>query len=149
MKQVHFEVTKEGQLKGEALLLKALKQKPGRFRMEIYTLNKRSLPQNNYLHVVFTLAQKGLYGAGYRHITTMQAAKDWFKARHLTVEAVNEQTGEVYKYVRHTSDLPKDEMAVFIDTVRDECLEFLGVYIPTPDEYRNNYSKWDLSTIAA
>jgi hypothetical protein len=140
----------ENEIKGEALLLRAYRRlKKGRYRCQLYSTNKRSLNQNSYVHCVFNLARIALYNGGYKHITTMEAAKWWFKERHLKAEAVNEVTGEVYQFIRRTRDLSKDEMSSFIDTVRDECLEFLGTYIPTPDEYKANYNKYDLVTLAA
>ncbi len=35
-------------------------------------------------------------------------------------------------------------MGFFIDRVRDYALEYTGVYIPTPDEWKQNVQKYDL-----
>ena len=140
---------KDKQVIGEPLILKLLKaMRTGRYRCELYSLDKRSLNQNSYLHTVFALAQKGLYNAGYQHVTSPGTAKDFFKAMFLTTEAVNEQTGEVYKYVRHTADLSKEEMAHFIDLIIEHSLNYLGVMIPTPEAYLADYNRYDLVALS-
>jgi hypothetical protein len=150
MKTFFVEITEDHQIKGQELLLKAFRSlKPGRYRNETYNTNKRSLNQNSYVHVVFTLAQKGLYELGYDWIKDMEDAKSFYKEMFLTIERVNEKTGEVFKVVRKTRDLSKEEMSVFVDQVRDHQLEWCGVYIPAPDEHKANYSKWDLVGLAS
>lgn len=149
MKQFFIEITPDHQIKGESLLLKAFRRlRPSRYRCELYNTNKRSLNQNAYQHVVFTLAQKGLYDLGFDWITDMEDAKWFYKQMFLTVERVNEKTGEVFKVVRKTRDLSKDETGVFIDQIRDHQLEWCGVYIPTPDEWKANANKYDLVQLA-
>ncbi len=148
MSQFTIEI-KDNQVVGEALLFKLLRsQKSGRYRCELYSLDKRSLNQNSYMHTVFSIAQKGLYDAGYENIRTPQAAKDFYKQHFLTVETFNKQTGEVYKYIRHTSELPKEEMSFFIEDVRNYSLEYTGCYIPTSDEYLADYNRYDLVALA-
>lgn len=149
MKEFFVNITHDHQIKGEGLLIRAFKNlKPGRYRCELYSTTKRSLSQNAYEHVCFTLAQKGLYDMGYSEIRTMEDAKDFYKKLFLTVKAVNEQTGEQYEYVRRTRDLDKEENTVFIEQIREHCLEWTGIYIPTPDEYRQQFSKYDLVQLA-
>lgn len=149
MKSFYLTISPDNQIKGEKLLLQALRSnRPGFYRLDQYSLNKRSNQQNRYVHVCFTLAQKGLYDAGYDKVTTSQAAKDWYKNHFLKIEAVNEKTAEQYDYIRHTSELSKEEMGEFIDRVRDYALEFTGVYIPTPDEYLQNIERYDLVALA-
>lgn len=137
-------------VKGEALLMKAFHRLPkGRYKCSLKSVTKRSLNQNSYIHVCFTLAQKGLYDAGWEYVTTPRKAKDEYKKMFLTIEVVNKHTGEVKPYTRHTSELTKEEMTEFINQVRDYALEYTGVYIPTPEEYKANYKKYDLVTLAA
>lgn len=150
MKSFYLTITPDHQIKGEKLFLQAVRSnKPGYYRYDQYSLNKRSNQQNRYVHVCFTLAQKGLYDSGYEKITTPESAKAWYKNHFLKIDAVNEKTGEVYEYVRHTSELSKDEMTEFIDRMRDYSLEFTGVYIPTPEEYLQNIERYDLVSLAS
>jgi hypothetical protein len=149
MKTFFVEITADHQIKGEHLLLKAFRSlKPGRYRNDLFSTNKRSINQNSYVHVVFTLAQKGLYELGYDWILTMDHTKKFYKEMFLTVDKVNQKTGEVKPFVRGTSELSKEEMGEFIDKVRDHQLEWAGVYIPPPSEWQNNHSKWDLVGLA-
>lgn len=145
MKEFVVTITQDHQIKGEHLLLKAYRNlKPGRYRNELYCLNKRSLNQNAYEHVVFTLSQKGLYDQGYSEIRTMDDAKLFYKKMFLTYNAYNELTGEEYPVTRSTSELSKDETSVFIDQIREHQLEWCGVHIPTPDEWKQNVNRYDL-----
>lgn len=145
MKTIFVEITPDHKIKGENLFMMAFRGlKPGRYRADVFSTNKRSLSQNAYEHVCFTLAQKGLYNAGYEEIKTMEQAKAWYKEQYLTIERPNVKTGELYKVVRRTRDLSKDETTEFIDMVRRDSLEYTGVYIPTPEEWRENLSKYDL-----
>jgi hypothetical protein len=145
LKEFTVTITEDHQIKGEGLLLKAYKNlKPGTYRNQLTSLNRRSLSQNAYLHVVFTLCQRGLIDGGYSNIKSMEDAKDFYKELFLTVEHINEQTGEVYKVVRRTSDLSKEEMAEFIQRVIDHQLEWFGNYIPDSNEWKNNINKYDL-----
>jgi len=145
MKTFFVNISVEHEIKGEHLLVKAFKNlKPGRYRCELYSTNKRSLNQNAYEHIVFTLAQKGLYEQGYGEIKTMEDAKWFYKKMFLTVKAYNEQTGEEYDYVRRTRDLSVDETSVFIEQVRDHVLEWCGIDIPTADQWKEQHGKYDL-----
>jgi hypothetical protein len=101
MKEFFVNVTSDHQIKGEHLLLKALKsQKPGMYRAELYSLNKRSLNQNSYLHAVFTLCVKGLRDMGYNEIYDMEDAKTFYKNLYLAYQAPNVMTGEMYPVIR-------------------------------------------------
>ncbi len=143
------EITQDHTIKGEALFLKALRGvKPGRYRHELYCLNKRSNLQNAYEHVVFTLAVKGLRDMGYGEIRTKEDSKKFYKDLFLTIERPNTQTGELYKVHRHTSELSKDETSNFIEQIREHQLEWAGVNIPTPDEYKATQNRYDLVALA-
>lgn len=149
MKTFFVDITEDHTIKGEHLLLKAFRNlKKGRYRCDLFATNKRSLNQNAYEHVVFTLTQKGLRDGGYENIRTMEDAKDFYKQLFLTVEAINEQTGELYKVVRRTRDLSVDETSEFIDRIREHQLEWFGNYIPTPEEWKQNIPKYNLVALA-
>lgn len=148
MKEFTIEV-RDGVVKGECLMMKLLRSLNGRFRCELYSLNKRSSQQNKYLHVVFTLCVRGLRDGGYSEIYDMEDAKLFYKRLYLKVTKVNEQTGELYPVLRKTSQLSKDELSIFIDRIRDNQLQFFGNYIPSSEEYNQHYSKWDLAGLAA
>lgn len=147
MKTIWVEI-RDHQIKGEALLLRALRgQNNGIYRHEIYAETKRTNQQNKYFHVLFTLLQKGYYDAGWEEITTMQKAKDRVKKDFLTYEAPNTKSGEVYQVQKDTSELSKDEGIEFIDRLIRFAGEELGMYIPTSEEYFKNPEKWSLAAL--
>jgi hypothetical protein len=149
VKDFLISITQDHQVKGENLLLRALRsQKPGLYRAELYSLNKRSVNQNSYLHAVLTLCVKGLRDMGYNEVHDMEDAKLFYKRLYLSCEKPNVMTGEMYPVVRKTSSLSKDEMSEFIERIRENQLEFGGNYIPTADEYKNQHEKWGLVGLA-
>ncbi len=88
---------------------------------------KRTISQNSYMHVLFTL-----YGieTGY----TSEEAKTVLK-RECVKLMVYDKDGE--KFLRSTADLSKDECQVFIDWVRNFASS-QGIYLPSSEEYLEN-----------
>ena len=96
---------------------------------------KRSLKQNNLLH---------LYLSEIAKETGMQLEqiKDALKKKFLTVALTtkdgeiiaDKESGEVLERVRGTSELTVVEFMEFTDNVRIFAMEFLGIYLPLPDE---------------
>lgn len=105
----------------------------GRYYVKIEDKTKRTLNQNDYLHTIFPLIQKGLYDNGYRGIKTPLQAKEVCKELFLSYEERNEITGAKIKMVRRTRDLTKAEMCVFIDEIIEWASEYLGVVVPPPN----------------
>lgn len=147
MKTIWLEI-REHSIVGELLLLNGLRAlNNGNYRAEIYSETKRTNQQNKYFHVVFTLLQKGFYDSGYEDITTMEKAKAKIKDIFLSYEAPNKKTGEMYKVIRGTSDLSKDEGIDFIEQVLQFASEELGIYIPSSEEFKANPNKWSLAAL--
>jgi hypothetical protein len=96
---------------------------------------KRSLKQNNLLH---------LYLSEIAKETGMQLEqiKDALKKKFLTVALTtkdgeiiaDKESGEVLERVRGTSELTVVEFMEFTDNVRLWAMEFLGIYLPLPEE---------------
>lgn len=107
----------------------------GSWLIEYSPLNKRSTQQNAYLHaVLFPEYMKGWQNIGYDEINTPEIAKQIAKRRHLTKQIVNQETGEMLEYIQDTSDLSKQECAIFIDSVIKEAATNLNWIIPFPGE---------------
>lgn len=87
---------------------------------------KRTISQNNYLHVVISLFAIA-YGEN-EHVTK-QLLKHWF-GLHKEVKGVLIYTS--------TSTLDKVELTKFIDFIRTKAIKDLGSYIPTAQEYLEN-----------
>lgn len=149
MREFFISITQDKQVKGEHLLLKALRSmKAGMYRAELYSMNKRSNLQNRYEHAVFSLCVKGLRDGGYNEVYDMEDAKLFYKRLFLSYETANVMTGEFYPVIRKTSQLSKDETTEFIDRIREHQLEWFGNYIPSADEYKQSSEKWNLSGLA-
>lgn len=86
---------------------------------------KRTVSQNNYLHVCLSLA--GIH-FGY----SLDEMKTVFKRQS---KMYYEKNGE--KFLISSADLNKDEMTGFIDFIRSKCGQD-GCYIPTSEEYLTN-----------
>lgn len=89
---------------------------------------KRSISQNAYLHVCFS-------------IIALETGYSLQEAKVLMKRAYGE--GMVYvknnqKFLRSTADLDTLEMTHFIDWLRSFSLDQWGCYIPTSEEYLQN-----------
>ena len=97
--------------------------------------SKRSLKQNNLLHVYFSEIAKE---TGMQ----LEQIKDALKMKFLTVAlttkdgeiVADKESGEVMERVRGTSELTVTEFMEFTDNVRIWAMEFLGIYLPLPEE---------------
>lgn len=89
---------------------------------------KRSLNQNSYLHVCFSIIA---LETGY----SLQEAKTVLK-RAYGDGMVYEKHGQ--KFLRSTADLDSLEMTHFIDWLRSFALDQFDCYIPTSEEYLEN-----------
>jgi thioredoxin-related protein len=128
-----FITKKEGKVDNRAQLAKFINSlEDGVHYLKAEKKNKRSSNQNRYMHLMFSLIQKGFYDRGYREIKSTEDAKYVMKELFLAYTVENETGGKV-KLVRRTRDLNKEQMAEFID----ECIQFaaenLDVVIPPPN----------------
>lgn len=108
--------------------VQTLKEK-GRF-VELKELTARSLRQNNYLHLI--LSYYGLefgYNLSYvkRNIFKILVNPNLF-----IIDRVNEKSGEVYRDIRSSADLSKEEMIIAIDRFKDHSAQG-GLVLPDPD----------------
>lgn len=109
--------------------------KDGKWKVEISTLDKRSLAQNAYLHgILIPEFRNALVSVGYDEVKTDSQAKQIMKSMFLSAETVNKETGEMIKYVRKTSDLTKEELNILIDEVIKFAAEHMNYQIPFPNE---------------
>lgn len=105
----------------------------GKYYAKFDRKDKRTNQQNRYLHLMFSMIQKGFYELGYREMKTAEQAKYQMKELFLSYY-IDNGTGGKLKQVRRTRDLTKEQMSVFID----ECIQFaaenLSIVIPMPGE---------------
>lgn len=116
--------------------------KDGKWKVEISTLDKRSLDQNSYYWLMLSdYVQPGLYEAGWSDIKTKEDAHIFVTKLFLTVKMVNEKTGEVTERVRSTTDLSKMEMSVYWEEIWQWSATYLGVVIPEPNQQFTLYEE--------
>ncbi len=84
----------------------------------------RTLLQNSYVHVLFSL-----FAIEYGY--TLDEAKVLLKRQCSWM--TYEKSGQ--KFLRHTGQMQTDELTKFIDWLRTYSAQ-TGLYLPTPDEYR-------------
>lgn len=104
-----------------------LKKKKAKIELKEFHA-KRSLDQNSYLHVCFTILANE---TGY----TIAEIKTITKREHGAF-MVYEKEGQ--KFLRSTAYLDKLEMTMFIDWLRQFANDQLGAYIPSPSEWIQN-----------
>lgn len=110
--------------KAEVYFAKLLKDQS---KIELKKIHKpRTHKQNRYLHVLFTL-----YGG------------EWGLSMDETKIIIKRELGYVYEkhgqmFVEHTSDMDTKRLSEFIDRFRNMSAS-QGLYLPTADEYGENY----------
>jgi hypothetical protein len=108
----------------------------GRVIITIETAKKkRSSQQNRYLHAAFTILSKELinYTGDERYTAAM--VKDIVKCKFLTVDMINENSGEVIgTSIKSTTELSTFEMNEFIENMIRWAAEQFNINIPYPNE---------------
>jgi len=93
---------------------------------------KRSLQQNKYMHLLFSIFTESLNELG-NNFTTKEV-KELCKAKFTLVDVANEHTGEILgQRVKGTSEMNKEELGIFIDKVIQWASEF-NIKLPLAGE---------------
>lgn len=94
--------------------------------------SKRSLQQNSYLHLLFTIFAEALNDLGNKF--TMEEVKELCKAKFCLIDVINENTGEVLgKRIKGTSEMTKVELGEFIESIIRWGAE-MQIILPYPNE---------------
>ena len=122
--------------------------KEGKYLISIKDFRKRSIPQNAYYwSVVVPLVRKGLYEAGFDEVRTNDDAHEIIKHVHLKKQMVSKQTGDVIDIAGSSSSLSIPEFNEFIERVCKWASEYLGIYIPSPNEQLAEFEEWEQSIV--
>lgn len=110
--------------------------KPGLWRIEICQHRQRRTDrQNRYYWPCFVAPFAKWLTENWGENYTAEQAHEILKARFLTVEKVDPNTGELFTFIRSTTDLDTVEFNRYLD----QCGEFLATYcgfvVPEPSEY--------------
>lgn len=99
---------------------------------------RRSNQQNSYYWgVVIPIVREGLIEAGFPRdvFSNTQAVHELLKSMFCPkVEVINEDTGEVLQLPPTTTNLSTVNMMEYFEDIRQWGAEFLGIYIPEPNE---------------
>jgi len=100
--------------------------------VELRSLEKRSLKQNNYLHLILSwYALEFGYSLEYvkRNVYKLLCNPAIF-----IIEKANTKTGEMYEDLRSSADCSKEELTSSIDRFRNYSAQTAGLYLPSPDD---------------
>lgn len=105
----------------------------GGYKATVVKTNKRSNPQNDYLHgLLIPEFRRALVSVGYA-IRSDEDAKTILKQTFLK-EVITNDVGSKIETVKDTSMLNKDEMSTLFDEVIRFCAENMSYQIPYPGE---------------
>lgn len=118
----------------ECLISQINKCEGGRVIIKINKFSsKRSLPQNSYQHLLYSIFRDALNDLGNEF--TMQEVKDLCKYKFLLIDVINEETGEVIgKRIKGTSELSKVETMEYLDKIIEWAKESFNIKLPLPNE---------------
>lgn len=119
--------------KGLRLDLASLPKGHYRITIEKFRRNK-SQSQLGYLFgAVYPLLWKLLLDAGWE-FESIAEVDAFCKRQFANREIVNRNTGEVISIPELKRDFKTVDMVVYIEKIRDYAAEYLGGYIPSPEE---------------
>ena len=95
---------------------------------------KRTSPQNRYYWGVIVFYWREILTAEYGEQISAATAHEFLKANFNYKELVNEETGEVLRIPKSTTENRTFEMEEFHEICRQKALEFFNVVIPLPNE---------------
>lgn len=107
----------------------------GKYRLTVerYT-RKASHSQYKYLYgIVYPLSLLALNDAGYE-FTNVDQVDLWWKSLFANKEILNRETGEIIKLPLTKSEFSTTDEMAYCDQIRTYCSEYLGAYIPEPNE---------------
>lgn len=104
---------------------------------------KRSNSQNSYYHaVIIPLCQDGFKNIFGEHFSASEV-HEYLKSKFLFKEIVNQNTGEIERFPKSTTENSTIEMEIYHEQIRAFALEYLGVNIPLPNEEIQVYLNLD------
>jgi hypothetical protein len=115
---------------------------------DLTEVTKRSLSQNNYLHLILSYFALELgYSLNYVKLRIFKCT--WNKDIFVTTKVSN-KTGEQYTDIRSTADLNKEEMSKAIDTFITKASLEANIRLPIPSDllYEDEMTKIALEVAA-
>ena len=126
----------------KAFMSELAQMKNGNVTIKVSRKNQRSLQQNAYLHLLFTIFKNELNQLGNEF--TMLEVKDLCKAKYLTVDVVNTNTGEcIGQRVKGTHELTKIEMIEFVENIYRWAADMFHIILPLPSTQTSMFNGKD------
>ena len=137
MKQEFISLIKDGKLQPSTTnnILKVLSGLEGkRVRVTLEKVSaKRSLQQNAYLHLLFTIFTESLNELGNEF--TVDEVKELCKAKFALIDVMNKETGECLgQRLKGTSEMTKTELNLFIENIIRWAADYFSIVLPYPSE---------------
>lgn len=137
MKQEFISLIKDGKLQPSTTnnILKVLSGLEGkRVRVTLEKVSaKRSLQQNAYLHLLFTIFTESLNELGNEF--TVDEVKELCKAKFALIDVINKETGECLgQRIKGTSEMTKTELNLFIESIIRWAADYFAIVLPYPSE---------------
>ena len=137
MKQEFISLIKDGKLQPSTTnnILKVLSGLEGkRVRVTLEKVSaKRSLQQNAYLHLLFTIFTESLNELGNEF--TVDEVKELCKAKFALIDVMNKETGECLgQRIKGTSEMTKTELNLFIENIIRWAADYFSIVLPYPSE---------------
>ena len=137
MKQEFISIIKDGKLQPSTTnnILKVLSGLEGkRVRVTLEKVSaKRSLQQNAYLHLLFTIFAESLNDLG--NDFTVDEVKELCKAKFALIDVMNKETGECLgQRIKGTSEMTKTELNLFIENIIRWAADYFSIVLPYPSE---------------
>lgn len=137
MKQEFVSLIKDGKLQPSTTnnILKVLSGLEGkRVRVTLEKVSaKRSLQQNAYLHLLFTIFTESLNELGNEF--TVDEVKELCKAKFALIDVINKETGECLgQRIKGTSEMTKTELNLFIESIIRWAADYFAIVLPYPSE---------------
>lgn len=137
MKQEFISIIKDGKLQPSTTnnILKVLSGLEGkRVRVTLEKVSaKRSLQQNAYLHLLFTIFTESLNELGNEF--TVDEVKELCKAKFALIDVINKETGECLgQRIKGTSEMTKTELNLFIESIIRWAADYFAIVLPYPSE---------------
>lgn len=95
--------------------------------VEITKRSKRTTQQNRYWWACMDIIGKKIG-------ETKEAAHEICKYKFLKREKVNEGTGEIYEYLKSTTELDRAEFAYLVQQLQIWCADSLGIVLADPEQ---------------
>lgn len=120
-------------------------QKDGKFEITFKKpTSKRSLAQNNYIHLLFGIFSDHMIEATGDPQYTTERMKSMAAGKFLMVDEANPMTGEYSgQRVRSTTELSKIEMAEYFEKIIHWAAETFWIELPFPSENLKSLLKTD------